>query len=167
VAEKLRLLSEEKQMANGHGGYRKPSNEKRAAVSNPGSGKRTDGMAGTSQAMRDIPSNGQYGYATETKNATQGAPLAGARSSGPSQAQIQARAAKPVTPLFAPDAYPDRPVTHGYNVGPGYTPEPEISDRYAYIKQYQEVLDTAAAQEGQSPAFQSFWNAVKAQARKN
>lgn len=152
-------------MANGHGGYRKPSNEKRAAVSNPGSGKRTDGMAGTKQAMREVPSNGQYGYATETARATQGAPLAGARPSGPSAAQMQRQAAAPVTPLFAPDQYPDRPVTHGASVGPGYTPEPPISDRFAYIKQYQQVLDTAAAQEGQSPAFQLFWNTVKAQAR--
>ena len=152
-------------MANGHGGYRAPSNEKRAAVSTPRSGKRTDGMAGTKQAMREIPSNGQYGYSKATADATQGAPLAGARPSGPSAAQMQRQAAAPVTPLMAPDAYPDREVTYGHSVGPGYTPEPQIPDRFAYIKQYKDVLDTAASQPNQSPAFQAFWNAVKTQAR--
>lgn len=152
-------------MANGHGGYRAPSNEKRAAVSTPRSGKRTDGMAGTKQAMREIPSNGQYGYSTETANATQGAPLAGARPSGPSAAQVQRQMANPVTPLTAPDAYPNREVTYGHSVGPGLTPEPQIPDRFAYIKQYQAALDTAAAQEGQSEVFRQFWNAVKTQAR--
>lgn len=152
-------------MANGHGGYRAPSNEKRKAVSNPGTGNRTDGMAGTKQAMRDIPSNGQYGYATETANATQGAPLAGGRPSGPSAAKMQRQAATPVVPIDAPTQYEGRPVTHGSYVGPGYTPEQKIPDRFAMINSYKDMLDTAASQDNQSPAFKLFWNSVLSQAR--
>lgn len=152
-------------MANGHGGYRAPSNEKRAAVSNPRSGKRTDGMAGSKQnvqRMQEVPSNGQWGYRKETAAATQGAQLAGARPTGPSPAQMTKT---PVVGLFAPDQNPDRPVTFGSSMGPGYTPEPQISDNLAMIKNYKDLLDTAAAQPNQSPAFIQFWNAVKAQAR--
>jgi hypothetical protein len=150
------------------GGYRAPSNEKRAAVSNPRSGKRTDGMAGTKQAMREVPSNGQYGYRSDTAAATQGAPLAGSRSQGPSAAQVrEASMANPIVPINAPTQNPGVPVTNGYMTGPGMTPEPEVPDRFAMIKAYKDVLDTKAAQDGQSEGFKLFWKSVLSQARNN
>lgn len=150
------------------GGYRAPSNEKRAAVSNPGSGKRTDGMAGTKQAMREIPANGERGYRKETADATQGAPLAGSRAQGPSAAQVrQSSMASPVLPINAATQREGVPVTNGFMTGPGVTPEPEVPDRFAMIKAYKDVLDTKAAQDGQSEGFKLFWKSVLSQARNN
>lgn len=139
------------------GGYQKPSNEKRAAVSNPRSGKRTDGMAGTRQAMREIPANGDYGSRIATAQATAGAPQGLAGNSTPRPAM------PPITPLNAPTQFPERPVTHGHAVGPGYTPDPSIPDRFAKINQYKDMFDTIAADS--PPAFQVFWNAVLSQSR--
>jgi hypothetical protein len=148
------------------GGYRAPSNEKRAAVSNPRSGKRTDGMAGTKQAMREIPANGERGYRKETADATKGASLAGARPQGPSAAKVrEATMASPVLPINAPTQNPGVPVTNGYMTGPGMTPEPAVPDRFAMIKAYKDQLDTQAAQDGQSPGYIAFWKSVLSQAR--
>lgn len=139
------------------GGYQPPSNEKRAAVSNPRSGKRTDGMAGTRQAMREIPANGQYGERKATADATAGAPAGLAGNSTP----MPRVNLNPVIPINAPTQFPGRPVTHGHRVGPGLTPEPVIPDRFAMINKYKNALDTVAADAPEG--FQVFWNAVKAQ----
>lgn len=148
------------------GGYRAPSNEKRAAVSNPRSGKRTDGMAGTRQKMMEVPSNGQYGYRQETASMTSPEGLAGTPKaySEAAQARVQ-NMGTPVTPLFAPTQFPDRPVTNGYAVGPGATPEQPISDRFAMINKYKEAFDTIAAQDDAPEGFKVFWRSVVAQAR--
>jgi hypothetical protein len=138
------------------GGYQKPSNEKRTAVSNPRSGNRTDGMAGTKQAMREIPANGQYGARKEFSDSTAGAPAGLAGNSTPRPTM------PPITPINAPTEFPGRPVTHGHSVGPGYTPEPVMQDRFAKINQYKDAFDTIAADAPEG--FQLFWNAVKSQA---
>jgi len=105
------------------GGYRKPGNP--APVSGPGKlSRRTDGGPGSKQAMREVPSNGQYGYRAETTAATAGA-----------------------------------------TVGPGYTPEPSIPNRFAMINKYADMLDTVAAQGDAPPEFKEFWNYVKTEAR--
>ena len=146
------------------GGYRKPANP--APVSGPGKlSRRTDGGPGSKQAMQAIPSNGQYGYRSETTAATAGAPLAGGATPTPNIGS--GPAVPPVVPLMAPDQYPERPVTHGSSMGPGLTPEPAINDRYAMIKKYAASLDTIAAQPDVSPEFQKFWNYVKLAAREN
>lgn len=144
------------------GGYRKPANP--APVSGPGRlSRRTDGGAGSKQAMQEIPANGQYGYRSETAAATQGAPLAGgAQPSVSVDATKRAQnMAAPVTPIDAPTQYPGRPVTHGYSVGPGLTPDYTIPDRYAMIQKYAPQLDTIAAQDDTPPEFQQFWSYVK------
>lgn len=138
------------------GGYQKPSNEKRTAVSNPRSGNRTDGMAGTKQAMRELPANGQYGARKEFSDSTSGAPAGLAGNSTPRPKM------PPVTPMSAPTEFLNRPVTYGHSVGPGYTPEPAIQDRFAKINQYKDAFDTIAADSPEG--FQLFWNAVKSQA---
>lgn len=144
------------------GGYRKPS--KPAPVSGPGRlSRRTDGGPGSKQAMQAIPSNGQYGYRSETAAATQGAPLAGSATPiTPVDAMKRAQnMANPITAIDAPTAFPGRPVTHGSSMGPGLTPDTVIPDRYAMIKKYSNQLDTIAAQDDTPPEFQQFWSFVK------
>lgn len=144
------------------GGYRKPSNP--APVSGPGKlSRRTDGGPGSKQAMQEIPSNGQYGYRADTMAATQGASLAGSATptttiDATKRAQNMAN---PVTQITAPTQFPGRPVTNGFSVGPGFTPEYTIPDRYAMIKKYAAQLDSMAAQPDVSPEFQQFWSFVK------
>lgn len=148
------------------GGYRAPSNEKRAAVSNPRSGKRTDGMAGTRQKMMEVPSNGEYGYRKETQGMTSPAGLAGTPQAYADAAKARVtNMSTPVTPLTAPTQFPERPVTNGYSVGPGMTPEPPVSDRFAMIQKYKDTLDTIAAQDNAPEGFKLFWRSVVAQAR--
>jgi hypothetical protein len=123
-------------------------------------------MAGTKQAMREIPANGERGYRKETADATKGASLAGARPQGPSAAKVrEATMASPVLPINAPTQNPGVPVTNGYMTGPGMTPEPAVPDRFAMIKAYKDQLDTQAAQDGQSPGYIAFWKSVLSQAR--
>jgi hypothetical protein len=144
------------------GGYRKPG--KPAPVSGPGKlSRRTDGGAGSKQAMQEVPSNGQYGYRSDTMASTQGASLAGGAqpSTQVDATKRSANMAKKVTPFDAPTIYPGRPVTHGSPMGPGDTPEYIIPDRYAMIKKYTPQLDTIAAQDDTPPEFQQFWSYVK------
>jgi len=74
---------------------------------------------------------------------------------------------EPVLPINAPTQREGTPVTNGFMVGPGVTPEPEVPDRFAMIKAYKDVLDTKAAQDGQSEGFRLFWKSVLSQARNN
>lgn len=90
------------------GGYQKPSHP--AAVSGPGAlSQRTDG--GATQAGQDIP-NAHYGENKDFRSIEAGAALAGNAGSTP----------PPLTPLDAPTARPDEPVTAGAAVGPGPGP---------------------------------------------
>lgn len=107
-------------MADGHGGYRKP--EKPAAVSGPGKySARTDGQPGT-QPVRALPDAG-YGEQADFTGLQQAAPLASSQGMpAPSQAQPGGGAGQPgpaPVPLTAPEQYPDRPITHGLDVGEG------------------------------------------------
>jgi len=149
------------------GGYRKPGNP--APVSGPGKlSRRTDGGAGSKQAMREVPSNGQYGYRSDTAAATAGAPLAGgAAPTTPVNvpAQRAQNMASQVVPITAPTQRPGEPVTSGATVGPGYTPETPIPNRFAMINKYADMLDTVAAQGDAPPEFKEFWNYVKTEAR--
>ncbi len=67
-------------MANGHGGRRQPANP--AAVSTPGSGRRTDGGAGSSRQPLRVPTGGSYGDAKAATEQQQGAPLAAGSTAG-------------------------------------------------------------------------------------
>ena len=98
-------------MANGHGGYRQPSNP--APVSGPGKlSQRTDGRPN----VTDLP-NAEYGANQEFRAIQSGAPMGpgpGAASSVPGP-----QAATPPTPLGAPTQNPGQPVTAGADAGPG------------------------------------------------
>lgn len=141
------------------GGYQKPSNQKRTAVSNPRSGNRTDGMAGTKQAMREMSANGKYGERKAFADQTSGAPMGLAGNSTP----VRSAPMNPITKMADPTAYPDRPVTYGHAVGPGFTPEPAISDRFAKINEYKDAFDSIAADSPE--AFKLFWSSVVSQSR--
>lgn len=96
-------------MANGHGGYRRPSNP--APVSGPGKlSRRTDG-----QPIMEAP-GGDYGDRQELTQLQQAAPLA----SGPAAPQAAPGIdLSGVVPLGVPSGQPDVPVTSGADAGAG------------------------------------------------
>lgn len=95
-------------MADGHGGYRKPSRP--AAVSGPGAhSARTDGRP-QQMALPDA----KYGEAANFQEIQQGASMAAPQSSGGSAPQ----ASQP-TPIGSPSGMPDTPVTAGADAGAG------------------------------------------------
>jgi len=101
-------------MANGHGGYRKPTNP--APVSGPGAhSKRTDGK----QPIMDVP-GGNYGDRQDLSQLQAGAPLPQQGPlSTPAQPATLAQLTQGLTPLSAPSANPGEPVTNGAALGPG------------------------------------------------
>jgi hypothetical protein len=107
-------------MAEQHGGRRTPSNP--APVAMPGAlSRRTDG--GPSQST--VPMTGMgYGENADYNDIQSSAPMAAA----PTVSNARVRRSSPTgqgaaaTPLFAPTAMPDEPVTAGAPVGPGPGP---------------------------------------------
>lgn len=95
-------------MADGHGGYRRPSSP--AAVSGPGSmSRRTDG------AVRDLP-DAQYGEGKTFRELQQAAPVSANPGAAPGPT------AEPVpmpTGLGAPSEMAGMPVTAGADAGAG------------------------------------------------
>lgn len=109
-------------MANQHGGSRTPRQP--APVSGPGQlARRTDG----GPAQTTVPMTGMaYGENADYNDIQSSAPMAAA----PSVSNARARKSNPTgqsaaaTPLFAPTARPDEPVTAGAPFGPGAGPSP-------------------------------------------
>lgn len=102
-------------MADGHGGYRRPTSP--APVSGPGSlSKRTDGGPGAKAAATKLPNAG-YGEQKEFQAIQQGAPIA--KGGAPVGGTNAAPPSPPPPGLDAPSARPDQPVTHGAASGPG------------------------------------------------
>jgi hypothetical protein len=104
-------------MAEGHGGYRKPTNP--AGTSGPGAySRRTDG-----QPRMQLP-DARYGEQAQFQQDQAGARMG---SPGPAVATPAAGPAgvnpSSLTPLDAPTARPGEPVTAGAPVGPGVGPE--------------------------------------------
>lgn len=101
------------------GGYRKPSNP--APVSNPGSGRRTDG--GPTQGVKQM-TGGAYGEGKQLEELQSAAPMAATakpRISGAAAGQAIA-GMPPITPLTAPTERPDEPFTAGMPFGDGPGP---------------------------------------------
>lgn len=124
-------------MANGHGGYRKPSNP--ASVSGPGAhSRRTDGRP---QAVADLPDAG-YGENADFREIQSGAPISGGGPS-PTTPGGGSPAAMP-TPLHAPSERPDEPVTAGAALGDGAGLDalnlPSAEDGAAKLKKYGPML---------------------------
>lgn len=96
-------------MANGHGGQRTPANP--APVSGPGAlSRRTDGGPGDPQATRIAP-GGEYGSRQQMEAIQGGAPMQGGGGGTTPPPDV--------TPLGAPSARPDEPVTAGADSGAG------------------------------------------------
>lgn len=101
-------------MADGHGGYRKPTNP--APVSGPGKySRRTDG-----QPTMDIPDAG-YGEQSNFRSIQSGAKMAN-QPQVPQSSQGSGQAS-PIVGLGAPSQMPDVPVTAGSEYGAGPGPE--------------------------------------------
>lgn len=104
-------------MANGHGGYRKPS--KPAAVSGPGAlSKRTDGGPGTKQAAAlDLP----YGDRKMVEAGEAAAPISQPKPAPrPRPSSTSAAASGGLPPeLFQESSRPNEPGTAGMDEGPG------------------------------------------------
>lgn len=118
-------------MADGHGGYRRPSTP--APVSGPGQlSKRTDGGPVSGQPVQDV-GGFEYGGRKDFREIQGAAPMA------------QAPEPVPFTPLTAPSQRPDEPVTAGAALGPGEGPLPTVrkgvSERLARLSQYDETGD--------------------------
>lgn len=106
-----------------------------------------------------IPAN-QYGDQTQIADIASGAPLAKTPDvSGMPAGQVQAaaRAAQPVTPLFAPTERPNEPVTHGVDIGAGggsealNIPPVDNTNFRATIRAYMPVLSYVADLPNTSP----------------
>jgi hypothetical protein len=138
------------------GGYRKPNNP--APVSGPGAlSRRTDGGAGSKQAMKEIRT-GKYGESKALMEQQQGAPMAGNPAPSPRMA------APPVTSLMEPTQRPDEPVTQGMPFGAGSStnPVPSNNANTSVVQKYLPALETLAASEDANDIFRSFVRAVKA-----
>lgn len=152
-------------MADGRGGYRRPSNP--APVSGPGKlSKRTDGK----QPVMSLP-DAKYGEQQAFQNAQQAAPMAADAgglatmpappSGGPNLGNV--------VPMDAPTQNPNEPVTAGLPMGPGAgstqspTP-PSISPEQAKrLQAYIPTLVLLASQEDASPATRQFVRQLRAE----
>lgn len=137
------------------GGYRKPNNP--APVSGPGKlSRRTDGGAGSKQAMQEIRT-GKYGESKALMEQQQGAPLAGNPTPTP-------KVTPQVTPLFSATERPNEPVTSGMPFGAGTTVNPAAQpiSPVSVVGKYLPSLEAMAASEDVPDAFRAFVRAVKA-----
>lgn len=142
-------------MANGHGGYREPSNP--APVSGPGSkSQRTDGHL-KGQPIRDLP-DAKYGENKAFREAQGAAPM----NAGPDLSSV--------IPFGAPTQRPDEPIQAGLPAGPGtgstLTPmgpgnmSPEQADR---LRSYLPVLVLLASQDDVDPSTKKFVRQLRAE----
>lgn len=150
-------------MADGHGGYRKPSRP--APASGPGAlSRRTD-----SQPKRAIP-DAQYGEQQTFQGDQGGAPMAG-NALVPGGAGAPPRQPMPVVPFGAPTGRPGEPVTAGIDMGAGpgsaslglLDPQAvqQRADKDSLIK-YLPVFEFLANRPGSSPSLRALVRDLKA-----
>jgi hypothetical protein len=145
-------------LANGHGGYRKPTNP--APVSGPGAhSQRTDG-----QPVMGGLGDGSYGDETAMEQIQGGAPMAAAPGtpSGPPPGPHPALAAmQGLTPLDAPSQQPGVPVTDGADAGAGAGStalgmvDPNRADAQ-YLKKYLPTFVKMANSDDTPPGFKQW-----------
>lgn len=141
-------------MADGWGGYRRPTNP--APVSGPGAlSRRTDGGPGSSQPVRDLP-NAKYGENAAFRDAQQAAPM----SAGVDLSSI--------VPLGAPTQRPEEPITAGMPFGPGagssvppQGPGNLTQEQADRLRSYLPVLVILASQDDADPATKRFVRALR------
>ena len=113
-------------MANGHGGPRQPARP--AAVSNPQSGNRTDGGAGSKSQPLRVASGGGYGERKALTEQQQGAPLAAEPSAPSGGGPPTGGGGQAVSPdmgggAFGPTQRPNEPITAGTAAAPQSVPD--------------------------------------------
>lgn len=146
-------------MADGHGGARTPRNP--APVSGPGRlSKRTDGQT-------TVPMTGMaYGENADFNEIQSSAPMAAAPSMRAGAVEASAPRAE-ATPLFAPTARPDEPITAGAPFGPGDMPQqgPNLSqmsrEEAQILVDSLPVLEAAANSEYGTDSFRRFVRYVR------
>jgi hypothetical protein len=151
-------------MADGRGGYRRPT--KPAAASGPGRlSKRTDGR----QPSMTLP-DAKYGEQQAFQNAQQAAPMA--ESAGGMGAPSAAPAGpnpSNVVPFGAPTQNPDQPVTAGLPMGPGAgstaSPvQPTLTpQQVTRLKPYIPTLVLLASADDADPATKQFVRQLRAE----
>lgn len=148
-------------MANGHGGYRKPSAP--SPVGMPGAlSRRTDGGPADRQPMRQL-TDAAYGEQKTFREAQQAAPMAKAPTGAVEPLDMSG-----VTPLNAPTAMPHQPVTAGAALGPGGGPEslglPSAQDDPGFQKLINQLpgLEMMANLPTSSRAFRDFVRQLRA-----
>ena len=100
----------------GRGGLQQPKNP--AAVSNPGSGRRTDGGAGSKSQPVRVPSGGAYGQRQAAEAQQSAAPMAaGGPEGGPPQGAAP-QGGGAAGGVFGPSERPGEPATYGAMTGP-------------------------------------------------
>ena len=114
------------------GGPRQP--ERPAAVSNPGSGARTDGGAGSKSQPLRLASGGAYGQRQAAQAHQQAAPLAaGGPPSSAGGAPAGGGGPMPPMDIFGPTSRPGEPPTAGLGQEGLYSPEdPDLPIRIMY-----------------------------------
>jgi hypothetical protein len=144
-------------MADGHGGYRRPTHP--APVSGPGAlSRRTDGGP---QAIRELP-NAKYGEGATYRAAEQAAPMSGGMSMPSAPPPNLSPDLSGLTPMGAPSERPDEPITAGMPMGAGAGStgpslvagmSPEQAER---LRSYLPVLVLLASQDDVDPSTKSF-----------
>lgn len=153
-------------MADGHGGYRRPSNP--APVSGPGAlSKRTDGR----QPTRALP-DAKYGEQQAFQAAQQAAPMSGDLGSSPMAGAggTGAPDLSQIVPFGAPSQRPDEPISAGMpgglGAGPAYaapqqpTMTPETAAR---LRSYLPVLIQLASREDADPNTRQYVRQLRAE----
>lgn len=147
-------------MANGHGGYRKPTNP--APVSGPGAmSKRTDGR----QPVQDLP-DARYGENAAFREAQKSAPMS--QTPGQATAGLMPDTSG-IIPLGAPTQRPDEPLTAGLSGGPGAGPSapamqaPQMSAQQRQrLQSYLPVLTVLASLPDADPATKQYVRNMRA-----
>lgn len=146
-------------MANGHGGYRAPTNPAPAPM--PGAlSRRTDGGPSDRQPMRQL-TDAAYGEQKTFREDQAGAPMAQA-------GQVQPLDMSNVTPLSAPTSMPGQPVTAGAAMGPGGGPEslglptPSDDPGFQALRNQLPGLELMANLPSSSRAFRDFVRQLRA-----
>lgn len=90
------------------------------SMMNPAAGPSGPGKFST---RTDLPPSKEYGERKQMEEIIQGAPTAKTRGAADPKIGRPSNPMAEVTPLFAPSARPDEPITTGISRGPGAGPE--------------------------------------------
>lgn len=150
-------------MANGHGGYRRPTHP--AAASGPGRlSRRTDGR----QPVRELP-NAKYGEGQAFEDAQRMAPMAESAGGRAAQPSMAAPDLSQIVPMDAPSQLPDQPVTAGLPMGDGAgstmaPQQPSLTPEQAQrLRAYIPTLVLLASREDAGPSTKQFVRQLRAE----